>query len=251
MMTLEELEKLGTKLQTSVFPNIVREYLQNLFLAALYALPEAHRLLFKGGTALRIVYGSPRFSEDLDFSLCKVSESQTKSYVEALFVHVLSKIEREGIDVEIGGKSAATRGGYFGIASFQVLDYRDVNVSINVSCRNSRNSRGEVDSVAGDFVPTYTMIHLRQNELVEEKIFGALQERKKPRDFYDLYFMMRKGMLAPDQKRRLAKIKEGILKDASKIDFRRELGLFLPVDHQPMIRDFVRALQAEMERQTA
>ena len=33
--------------------------------------PDGKYLIFKGGTALRLVYGSSRFSEDLDFSLMK------------------------------------------------------------------------------------------------------------------------------------------------------------------------------------
>ena len=63
----------------SVFPNIVREYFQNVFLAKLYTLSEAEKMLFKGGTALRILYGSPRFSEDLDFSLSGRSIAAAKA----------------------------------------------------------------------------------------------------------------------------------------------------------------------------
>lgn len=250
MIRLETLEKLARQFQTGVFPNIVREYFQHLFLAELYKLSEAEKMLFKGGTALRIVYGSPRFSEDLDFSLFGVSHNQVKPFVEGLFVDVLEKMERVGIQVEIGAKSEATTGGYFGVATFEMFEYRSVNVEINVSQRNGRKTRGEVDSVANDFAPTYTVVHLPQNDLVEEKVFGALRERKKPRDFYDLYFMMRKGMLSLEQKKRLAGIKDDIIEDSKKINFRGELGAFLPADQQAIIRDFMRALQAEMNRQT-
>ena len=250
MITIETLEKLARQCQTGLFPNTVREYFQHAFLAELYQLPEAEKLLFKGGTALRILYGSPRFSEDLDFSLFGVSPRQTKSFVEGEFVRVLAEMERIGIAVEMGTKSGATSGGYFGMATFKLPDFQPVEVSINVSTRKGKAVRGEVDSVANDFVPTYTVVHLPQKELVEEKVFGALRERKKPRDFYDLYFMMRKGMLSPDQKKRIAAIKNEIVADAKKIDFRGELGAFLPANQQAIIRDFVRALKAEIDRQT-
>ncbi len=248
-MTTEELEKLARRHQSGVFPNIVREYFQNLFLWEFYKLPNAERMLFKGGTALRIVYGSPRFSEDLDFSLFGVSPKQVKSFIEELFLKVLAAMERSGVKVEIGAKSDTTSGAYFGAATFAMPDFQPVGVEINVSSRSGRNMRGEVDSVANDFVPTYTVVHLPQNELVEEKVFGALRERKKPRDFYDLYFMMRKGMLSPDQKKRLSKIKMAIVADAKRIDFRGELGAFLPADQQAIIRDFNRAFEAEINRQ--
>ena len=251
MISTEILEKLARQQQTGVFPNIVREYFQHVFLGELYKLPGAEHMLFKGGTALRVLYGSPRFSEDLDFSLFGSLPSQVKSFVEDLFVKVLTEIERVGIKVEIGAKSDATTGGYFGVATLRMFEYQPVGVEINVSRRNGRDMRGEVDSIANNFVPTYTVIHLPQNELVEEKIFGALRERKKPRDFYDLYFMMRKGMLSSDQKKRLAEVKEEVIADARNIDFRGELEAFLPADQQALIRDFLRALEAEMRRQVA
>ena len=96
---------------------------------------------------------------------------------------------------------------------------------------------------------TPTLVHLPQNELVDEKIFDALPKRKKPRDFYDLYFMMRKGMLNPDQKKRLSELKDSIILDAKSINFRGELGAFLPADQQAIINDFNRALESEINRQ--
>lgn len=251
MITNEALEKLATQYQTGVFPNIVREYFQHVFLSELYKLQESEKMLFKGGTALRIVNGSPRFSEDLDFSIFGVAERDLKKFVEDLFVKVLAKIEQLGVRVEIGEKSDKTTGGYFGIATFKLLDFQPIGVELNISARNGREMNGEVDSVANDFVPTYTLIHLPQNELVEEKVFGALLERKKPRDFYDLYFIMRKGMFSTEHKVRLKEVKDTILADAKRVDFRGELGAFLPSDQQAIIRDFHRALEAELNRQIA
>ncbi len=251
MITTEAFEKLARQYQTSVFPNIVREYFQHIFLGELYKLSDANKLLFKGGTALRIVYGSPRFSEDLDFSLFGVDQKEIKLFVEQLFIQVLVEMERAGIKVELGNKIGATSGGYFGVATFHMLEYPLVNVEINVSSRNGRSIVGEVDSVTNNFVPTYTIIHLSQAEIVEEKIFDALIKRKKPRDFYDLYIIMRKGMLSLDQKKRLAEVKDKIIADAKRINFREELSAFLPIDQQAVIREFSAMLERELNRQLA
>lgn len=252
MISAETLQKLATQYQSAVFPNIAREYFQHVFLSELYRLPEARQcLLFKGGTALRIIYGSPRFSEDLDFSAFQSKSHDVKKVVEDLFVKVLAEIERMGLRVEIGGKSGVTSGGYIGIATFSMPEYQPVGVEINVSVRNGRNVRGDVDSVANDFVPTYTLVHLPQDELVEEKVFGALRERKKPRDFYDLYFIMRRGMLSASHKKRLKALKNLIIADAKTVDFRGELGTFLPASQQTIIRDFQRALADELYRQVS
>jgi len=249
MISSETLQKLAAHYQTGVFPNIVREYFQHVFLSELYKLPEAEKMLFKGGTALRVLNDSPRFSEDLDFSVFGIAQYDLKKFVEDLFVKVLAKIEQAGMHVEIGEKSDKTSGGYFGVATFTIPDFQPVGVEINISSRNGRSMSGEVDSIANDFVPTYTLIHLPQDELVEEKVFGALRGRKKPRDFYDLYFIMRKGILSADQKRRLTKVRDEIIADAKVIDFRGELGAFLPVDQQAVIRDFPAMLERELNRQ--
>ncbi|MBI5742265.1 MAG: nucleotidyl transferase AbiEii/AbiGii toxin family protein [Candidatus Niyogibacteria bacterium] len=249
MISIEILEKLSRQYQMGVFPNIVREYFQHIFLGELYKLPGAEKLLFKGGTALRIVYDSPRFSEDLDFSLFGVLHHETKSFIEGLFIKTLAAIEKMGIHVTLGERFGATSGGYLGLATFRIFDHQSIGVEINISTRSDVIIKGEVDSVANNFVPTYTIIHLPQADIVEEKIFGALVERKKPRDFYDLYIMMRKGMLSPEQKKRLGPIKDIVMRDAKQINFKNELGIFLPIDQQGIIRDFPATLERELNSQ--
>lgn len=67
----------------------LREILQEI---VLYALSDAgffNHALFYGGTALRILYGLPRFSEDLDFSLIKPDPSFELSKYEKAVVGTL------------------------------------------------------------------------------------------------------------------------------------------------------------------
>ena len=49
--------------------NRMREVMQEVALAGLYRGGFFEKAAFYGGTCLRIFYGLPRFSEDLDFSL--------------------------------------------------------------------------------------------------------------------------------------------------------------------------------------
>ena len=117
MIDAETIRRLATKSQTTTV-NMAREYCQHLFLSALYQHREANRVLFKGGTALRIIYGSPRFSEDLDFSGFGIG----LSVIEDLVAETLSAIERAGITLEIE-EAKATSGGYLGIIHSRFLDY--------------------------------------------------------------------------------------------------------------------------------
>jgi len=48
---------------------IVREEYEMIILKQLFESELGKSFVFKGGTALRLAYGSPRFSEDLDFSV--------------------------------------------------------------------------------------------------------------------------------------------------------------------------------------
>lgn len=52
-----------------VIKNAIKEYLQFPVLNFIYSQKEYQNFIFTGGSALRIVYGLPRLSEDLDFNL--------------------------------------------------------------------------------------------------------------------------------------------------------------------------------------
>nr|WP_321266902.1 nucleotidyl transferase AbiEii/AbiGii toxin family protein [uncultured Sulfurimonas sp.] len=79
----------------------LREILQEI---VLYALSDAgffNHAVFYGGTALRILYGLPRFSEDLDFSLLKPDPSFDLSKYEK---SVLQTLKTYGFEAQIETK---------------------------------------------------------------------------------------------------------------------------------------------------
>ena len=69
-MEREIAENQAKKLKIDI-TQLVREFWETVILKGLFESPDGKYLIFKGGTALRLVYGSSRFSEDLDFSLMK------------------------------------------------------------------------------------------------------------------------------------------------------------------------------------
>ncbi|MBU1894213.1 MAG: nucleotidyl transferase AbiEii/AbiGii toxin family protein [Candidatus Omnitrophica bacterium] len=150
-------------------------------------------MFFKGGTALRIIYNSPRFSEDLDFTVIKMS----KSDIENLVQEALVEIEKIGISVKID-EFSSTSGGYIGFLSLDILN-ETISIELNISKRIGARKEGEVVLISSDFIPAYNLIQLSQKELVNEKI-KALLERGKPRDFFDLYFILRSNLLPTQQK---------------------------------------------------
>ncbi|MDP2864588.1 MAG: nucleotidyl transferase AbiEii/AbiGii toxin family protein [bacterium] len=238
MLSRESLEKF-TKLYQTDIENAAREYCQHLFLSFLYQQPEAEKLLFKGGTALRIILKSPRFSEDLDFTGSGILQET----VEELFAKTLSEIERTGIKVDII-EAKKTTGGYLGIATFFLYELK-IKVQIEVSLRNERRLKGIRTLIQSDYLPAYTLVHLPIEDIVKGKL-TALFSRKKPRDFYDYYFLLAGNYSLVKESKNLKDVQE-ILQN-SEINFRAELKKLLPVSHQMILRDFKKNLTQEIKK---
>jgi len=238
MITADTLNQIAIAQQTTTL-NIAREYAQHLFLSGFYQQRGTERVLFKGGTALRLVYHSPRFSEDLDFSGYGVRIAEIEDWVAT----ASERIEQTGIAVSIT-ESKRTSGGYLGILDLEFSGYR-VRILCEISLRRKNGIQGRGVLIASDLLPAYTVTLLPEELLVEEKL-AALLERTKPRDFFDCYFMLRKHMIKPEQRHRLAKVKQILAR--ARINFKAELGDFLPRSYQPLISDFQRILMAELER---
>ncbi len=231
------IKSLATKLQTTEL-NIRREYFQHLFLSYFYQQPVTDAIYFKGGTALRTLYNSPRFSEDLDFS----SAVTDVPVLEQALLETLTAIARENVGLDLA-ESKPTTGGYLAIVIFQA-DHGPIAIQLEISLREGEK-RGEAMTVVSDLLPAYTVVALAQEQLVDEKI-QALLTRKKARDFYDLYFILRANLL-PAHRRDILSQALATTRQ-SKLDFEKELKEFLPRSHWAIIRAFPAALEREIAR---
>lgn len=246
MISHQFINEISTKFQTSE-QNIAREYCQHLFLSYLYKKNESEKILFKGGTALRIVFNSPRFSEDLDFSAYSLSVENINSLTDA----VLADINREGIrcEKEINpGTQGATSGGYFAIVKLKLLDF-DSEIRLQVSLRSGDILESNSVLVQNEFIPPYTIIYLIERLLVQEKI-SALLERATPRDFFDLYFILRNPTLVKFIPKDIDNLKEKIY-SIMKNGWENELKIFLPNSYHPLLKDFQDRLREEIETHIA
>jgi predicted nucleotidyltransferase component of viral defense system len=237
MISEEIIQKLAVKHQTTEL-NIRREYFQHIFLSWFYRQPGSEKIFFKGGTALRILYQSPRFSEDLDFS-ASINNAKT---IEQIILNTLVEIERESIPCRLE-EAKMTSGGYLAILVFGTGGM-SVSLQLEISLRN-KGCSGETAAIVNDFTPPYLIVHLAQKQLVTQKI-NALFERSKPRDFFDLYFLLRANLLTPDERELLKKV-PGVLASCD-IQFDRELKEFLPKSHWPVIRNFPDTISREIRR---
>ncbi len=168
-----------------------RDYLQHLILWLLYR--RSQELIFKGGTALRLVYGGNRYSEDLDFN-----GSEDTSALEALWQEVVGGLEDFGIVAEIRNRWDSDVGYGFDV-SFQgpLHEGRDrskgkVRVDVNQRPEEVETHRELVTSPYDDVRP-FVVTALALDHLLAEKL-RALLVRGKPRDLYDIWLLLRQGV---------------------------------------------------------
>lgn len=233
------LKDYAVKSETSL-DNVVREYIQNLFLRSFYTKIGSENFLFKGGTALRLVFGSPRFSEDLDFTGVKNSGKY-----ESVLESVLLELSGEGIVLDLS-ESKTTTGGHLGTFIVELFE-ENIEIQNHISFRKSDKALAENVVITSDVAPAYKVVILDRGELVSEKL-NALVTRSKPRDFFDLYFFLRNEPLRRYVK--LDKIKrEKILANLEKVEkekLERELKKFLPRSFWTIIKDLPSALKKEL-----
>lgn len=82
--------------------NALKEVFQEITLLGLYRGGFFEKAAFYGGTALRILYGLNRFSEDLDFTLL---EKNPNFAIEKYFLHVKEEFEALGISITLSKKN--------------------------------------------------------------------------------------------------------------------------------------------------
>ena len=239
MIGKDILEKYTTKNQTN-FLNVTREYFQHFFLDSFYKQKGCENFLFKGGTALKLVFGSPRFSEDLDFSGIK-----NGVVYENILVEVLNDLAKEGFQVELK-ESKPTSGGFLAILKVSLYG-GDFELFQEISFRPEKFLPKELVLVSSEIIPAYRVYLLGREILVAEKL-NALLTRQKPRDFFDLYYIFRNQQLHQFLKLDSENRKK-ILDFLGKQDKKRinqELKNLLPKSFWPLIKDLPSAIEREL-----
>ena len=89
-------------------------------MASFYNQRGSEKLLFKGGTALRILFKSPRFSEDLDFTAVY---NPTYWEIENILTNTLSDLHNWGFDNDLL-EAKKTTGGYLAKINFVLYQFK-------------------------------------------------------------------------------------------------------------------------------
>lgn len=199
-------EQIMSLLDRSMTPGssrlIVREYLQARVLEALQRTGAFQNWAFLGGTALRFLYGLPRFSEDLDFS-CLESTAPKEDLAET-FRHVLKNVEQVfraeaySIDIRIRPKQIVQSAfvGFPGLLyELGLSAQREQKISIKIEIDTNPPPHADVEtSVIRKYV-FLNLLHYDRSSLFAGKLHALLSRSYiKGRDVFDLLWYL----TAPD-----------------------------------------------------
>lgn len=184
-MTKNQIQTFAVKYDTNETV-ILREYMQLLFLQKLYQTKRSRKIIFKGGTAVHLIYKAPRFSEDLDFTV-ELSNGQFQD----CFDRTVARLLKEE-DVECKERESVAGRRFRLVIKPSVLRF-PVYVNLDFSFREKTFSSIQTN-ITSEYPILFTsyVTHLSADEIVAEKM-KAIMTRRKGRDLYDLWFLLAKG----------------------------------------------------------
>jgi len=196
---------------------VVREYWELILLKGLYGSPFGRYLIFKGGTALRLTYGSPRFSEDLDFSLAKDAlRGKFSSFIEKMIIPFpeMSLTDLEEKHHTYLAEIKVTQ-------NYLPFPFR---IKIEISKREIKGYQWELKLLSSPATVIQVMAQVATLEQIYNDKLACLKGRAKPRDLFDLWYISEKLKIPYTPK-----------KISSKKELVRDLRKYLPSDFWPAI----------------
>jgi predicted nucleotidyltransferase component of viral defense system len=190
MITLDQILSAYPENLRAFKESILKEYLQYKILNSIFNSEHANKLAFLGGTALRIVYGSTRFSEDLDFD----NFALTTEEFTALSTVIKRDLSLEGLEVEV---NTVARNAYRIKIRIPKLLF-----DTGLSAMAEHKILIQVDTVPQNFeylpekpllnkFDVFTQINtVPKDILLAQKIFASVnRKRLMGRDFFDIVFL--------------------------------------------------------------
>ena len=181
--------------------NGLREVIQEVALAGLYRGGFFEKAAFYGGTCLRIFYGLPRFSEDLDFSLLAPDPDFS---LEPYFKAVRDEFLSLGLEVEISAKQKTVRTGIESaflksdtrLFSLAVHTDKTVKIKFEVDTRPPLGFAAEEKLLMQPYsfyVKCFSPADLFAGKM-HALLFRNWKTRVKGRDWFDFEWYVRNGI---------------------------------------------------------
>jgi predicted nucleotidyltransferase component of viral defense system len=177
--------------------NFLREYLQLIILSIIDELGYFKNLAFVGGTALRIIYKTNRYSEDLDFTLVKKDGYEFDKLTNSLLRELV--LRGFNVDFKLNKQKTSVHSIF--------IKFNDILYQTNLSSLASQKItiKFEIDTspplgfntIYSSFIDPFVfgINHFDKSSLMSGKL-NAIFTRKyqKGRDYYDLLWYLINGI---------------------------------------------------------
>ena len=202
---------------------ILREYLQTKILDLLYKKKISSHLYFIGGTALRLLYGLNRFSEDLDFDILNISKIQ----IDRLMVDLHQSFLGENIAVDLYKNQTGKR--YYYELRFKKLLF-ELNLSgqqeekLSIKFDFETFWRGQEHKVRllSRYGFLINIVTIPLGQVLVQKLFAYTQRKQTlPRDLYEVVWLYAQEAQLDKNFMKANKLPADLLVQASK-QFERE-----------------------------
>ncbi|MFL5814853.1 MAG: nucleotidyl transferase AbiEii/AbiGii toxin family protein [Bdellovibrionia bacterium] len=194
---------------TKDYENALKEILQEIALLGLWRAKFFEHAAFYGGTALRILYGLDRFSEDLDFSLLGPQEDFSLApYLKAIETELIAmgfdvSVEEKKKSVETAIESAFIKANtlehFLKINVPQNAQGTHKNAVMSIKLEVDTQPPGGFETEAKTLLQPipFSVKTYKQPDLFAGKLHAILQRswknRVKGRDYYDLVWYLSHG----------------------------------------------------------
>ena len=171
---------------------MLKEYIQLLILDFLSTTPFIKKIVFIGGTNLRLVKGIDRFSEDLDFDCKDFSKEEFMEMTDA----VINFLKRDGLRVEVRDcedkkLTAFRRNIHFPELLFELglSGHKEERFLIKVESEDQQMSYKPIlANIKG--CGLYFPFPIPPDDVLCSMKISAMLSRGKGRDFYDVMFLL-------------------------------------------------------------
>ncbi|HDQ26644.1 MAG TPA: nucleotidyl transferase AbiEii/AbiGii toxin family protein [bacterium] len=260
MIALESLLKHYPQELRGFKRNILAEYLQCRVLGYLYSGAEGAKMIFIGGTAIRLCHESLRFSEDLDFD----NTGATKEGFTRSLKEISRKLSLEGYDNEA---DFSFKGAFRCFLRFNSIYFRyglsgheNEKLLLQIDAEPQGVKYESETRVINRFGVFARVVVPAPPVLLSMKIAALLgRRREKGRDFYDVTFLS--AFTEPDYKylklrtgiSGVEELKEALLRKTAGLNMKRIAAdvspfLFTKSDEQRVVyfEEFVKGLRFKL-----
>ncbi len=218
---------------------VEKDFVISIILALIAGLPElstySGKMVFRGGTSIKKAFypDETRFSEDLDFLSLTLEESRSfLKIVDGLTGKNMGVTRFEGTEVEYENE----RGLDFVLNYTSILQQRN-HIAFNLSTSSPLEPTSRMDvRVAPYFAGRPSTLTLSLNEILAEKT-RALLQRKKPRDVFDIWFLIQQKGIHLDMDLLRRKLQRNY--DAAPFGKKRDASAYVMTDIIQRIRQSV------------